>query len=889
MGPDPHKPLRDDVRLLGELLGDTVRAQAGEAIFATVERVRALAKSARAGNDADFRVLADELSRMAVDDALPIARAFAHFLHLANIAEQHHRVRRRRAYLRDPRRRAAARLVRRRVRAAARRRRHAGPPARGGQRAAGRAGAHGASDRGGAPHAGPEAQPDRRRAGAARSSRPHRARAGRSRGGASAARDRWPRGARATCATQRPTPIDEVRSGLIVFEQSLWDALPATCAASTGRCARSTGRGLPHRRGAAPVRLVDRRRPRRQPARHARRHAPRLPAVALGGGRALPARDRGAARRALDRERHRRSCGRACRAAPSPIASCCAASAPACSATRAWMEALARGGRGRRPGADVYLEAARLAGGAAPLPPIARGHRARPHRRRPARPTCCGASPRSASRWRGSTSVRTRRATPTRSPRSRRRSGSARTPSGTRPRGWSSSCSELASRRPLIPDDLEADARGAGRARHVPHDRRHSRRVARRLRHHDDAQRVGRAGRGAAAEGGCGWRSRCGSSRCSRPRATCSRPAPCSTRCSAMPVVPRADRRPAGSDDRLLGLGEGRRPRRRRLGALQGAGGDRRRLRAPRRRRDAVPRARRQRRPRRRADAPGAAVAAARARSTARCASPSRARCCRRCSGFPTSPCARWRSTPPARSKPGSCRCRAASDEWRACMERLAGRRARGYRRIVYDDPRFIDYFHASTPRGRDGELNIGSRPARRGGGVERGGPARHPVAVRLDADAPDARRLAGRRGGARPGVRARRAGARCGDVPRVAALPVGDRSDRDGAGQGRRPDCRRIRPAAGARPAAAARRGSARAAGARHSRRPGRFGSRGAARSRLRSSAGRSTCAIRTSIRSIWCRWNCSGGCGDDPDARVHTALMVTVNGIAAGMRNTG
>src|SRR5947207_3617636 len=98
---DPHKPLRDDVRLLGELLGDTIRAQAGERIFATVERVRALAKSGRAGNDADFRVLADELSRMDVDDLLPVARAFAHFLHLANIAEQHHRVRRRRAYLRD--------------------------------------------------------------------------------------------------------------------------------------------------------------------------------------------------------------------------------------------------------------------------------------------------------------------------------------------------------------------------------------------------------------------------------------------------------------------------------------------------------------------------------------------------------------------------------------------------------------------------------------------------------------------------------------------------------------------------------------------------------------------------------------------------------------------
>ena len=46
--PDPHKPLRDDVRMLGELLGETLRQRGGDALFATVERVRALAKSGRA-------------------------------------------------------------------------------------------------------------------------------------------------------------------------------------------------------------------------------------------------------------------------------------------------------------------------------------------------------------------------------------------------------------------------------------------------------------------------------------------------------------------------------------------------------------------------------------------------------------------------------------------------------------------------------------------------------------------------------------------------------------------------------------------------------------------------------------------------------------------------
>ena len=101
MTQDPHKPLRDDVRQLGELLGHTLRTLEGQGLYETVERVRALAKSARGGAHEDFGTLAGELSRLPVERALPVARAFAHFLHLANVAEQHHRIRRRRVYLRD--------------------------------------------------------------------------------------------------------------------------------------------------------------------------------------------------------------------------------------------------------------------------------------------------------------------------------------------------------------------------------------------------------------------------------------------------------------------------------------------------------------------------------------------------------------------------------------------------------------------------------------------------------------------------------------------------------------------------------------------------------------------------------------------------------------------
>ena len=90
------------MRLLGELLGQVLRTHEGDALFQQVERVRALAKRARAGSDADFETLAHELSELPVEAALPLARAFAHFLNLANIAEQHHRIRRRREHRRDP-------------------------------------------------------------------------------------------------------------------------------------------------------------------------------------------------------------------------------------------------------------------------------------------------------------------------------------------------------------------------------------------------------------------------------------------------------------------------------------------------------------------------------------------------------------------------------------------------------------------------------------------------------------------------------------------------------------------------------------------------------------------------------------------------------------------
>lgn len=86
--------------MLGEMLGRTLRDRAGAGLYEIVERVRALSKSGHSGGERELEALAELLRRLPVEDAVPVARAFSHFLTLANIAEQHHRVRRRREYQR---------------------------------------------------------------------------------------------------------------------------------------------------------------------------------------------------------------------------------------------------------------------------------------------------------------------------------------------------------------------------------------------------------------------------------------------------------------------------------------------------------------------------------------------------------------------------------------------------------------------------------------------------------------------------------------------------------------------------------------------------------------------------------------------------------------------
>jgi phosphoenolpyruvate carboxylase len=87
--------LREDVHQLGELLGDTIRSQRGAAFLDKIERIRKGAKGARRGSAAGAEQLSATLNQLDDDELLPVARAFNQFLNLANIAEQYHRVRRR--------------------------------------------------------------------------------------------------------------------------------------------------------------------------------------------------------------------------------------------------------------------------------------------------------------------------------------------------------------------------------------------------------------------------------------------------------------------------------------------------------------------------------------------------------------------------------------------------------------------------------------------------------------------------------------------------------------------------------------------------------------------------------------------------------------------------
>ncbi len=89
-------PLIRDIRLLGRLLGDVIREQEGRDAYELVEKVRQLSVAGRLKQDkAATTALSRLLKSLTTDQTVSVIRAFSYFSHLANIAEDRHAVRRR--------------------------------------------------------------------------------------------------------------------------------------------------------------------------------------------------------------------------------------------------------------------------------------------------------------------------------------------------------------------------------------------------------------------------------------------------------------------------------------------------------------------------------------------------------------------------------------------------------------------------------------------------------------------------------------------------------------------------------------------------------------------------------------------------------------------------
>ncbi len=298
---DKELPLREDIRLLGRLLGDTVREQEGPEAFETIERIRRSSIAFHRDGDTTARAeLEGQLDRLTADETMIVVRAFSYFSHLANIAEDLHHIRRSRAHQISgsaPREGSLPYALDRAATAGI-------APAELEQffrRCADRAGAHRASHRGAAQERARHGAQDRRAARAARSHAAHpRGARGQRRGGA-------PQRARAVADAHAapPAPRGDRRGGQ--RHRVLRPHVPAGTAAPV-RVARGRAGAPRHRdRGPAVVPahgLVDRRRSRRQSVRD-RRRAAACAAHAVGAHLHLVPRATARARRRHPRCHHR--------------------------------------------------------------------------------------------------------------------------------------------------------------------------------------------------------------------------------------------------------------------------------------------------------------------------------------------------------------------------------------------------------------------------------------------------------------------------------------------------------------------------------------------------------------------------------------------------------
>jgi len=91
-----ERPLVEDIRLLGRILGDVIREQEGKEAYELVEQVRKLSVAFRRDSDASAdKTLKKLLASLSAEATVSVIRAFTYFSHLANLAEDRHHIRRR--------------------------------------------------------------------------------------------------------------------------------------------------------------------------------------------------------------------------------------------------------------------------------------------------------------------------------------------------------------------------------------------------------------------------------------------------------------------------------------------------------------------------------------------------------------------------------------------------------------------------------------------------------------------------------------------------------------------------------------------------------------------------------------------------------------------------
>ncbi|UWZ92768.1 phosphoenolpyruvate carboxylase [[Pasteurella] aerogenes] len=84
-----YSTLRNNISMLGHFLGETIRDAQGNDILDLIENIRVLSRNSRAGDEKARQQLLDTLATISDDQIIPVARAFSQFLNLTNIAEQY--------------------------------------------------------------------------------------------------------------------------------------------------------------------------------------------------------------------------------------------------------------------------------------------------------------------------------------------------------------------------------------------------------------------------------------------------------------------------------------------------------------------------------------------------------------------------------------------------------------------------------------------------------------------------------------------------------------------------------------------------------------------------------------------------------------------------------